>query len=159
MSRSSRPDRSDPAACERQAVGLLARREHSRAELARKLAARDYPRALIDETLDRLEEQGLLSAQRFTERYIESRAARGIGPERLRAELAERGIPAGDAARALEALEHDWRDAARQARVKRFGPEPPATFEERARQMRFLQGRGYSHAQINAALEVGADSD
>lgn len=159
MPRSSRPDRNDPGACERQAVGLLARREHSRFELARKLSARDYPRALIDETLDRLEQQGLLSGERFTISFIESRAARGVGPDRIRAELGQRGIDAGDAERLLAELDHDWRRAAREARVKRFGADLPPTYEERARQMRFLQSRGFSSAQIHAALEVDADSD
>src|SRR5690606_28557658 len=53
-------DAADLADCERRAVGLLARREHSRLELERKLASRGYGRGLITETLDGLEQSGLL---------------------------------------------------------------------------------------------------
>lgn len=164
MPRSSKPDAAagdaeDPAACERRAVGLLARREHSRAELEHKLAARGFERALIAETLDRLEQSGLLDGQRFIGSFIESRAARGVGPARIRAELAQRGIRPAEAEAALAADERDWAALARQARVKRFGAEPPADFAERARQMRFLQYRGFDAAQIDAALEAGGDCD
>jgi regulatory protein len=164
--RSSRPDSTglseraaDPLACERQAVGLLARREHSRLELERKLAARGYEAELIGSTLDGLEQAGLLDGRRFTESFIESRAARGLGPVRIRAELIERGIASAAAAEALRAADKDWAALAAGVRVKRFGADAPREFKERARQARFLDYRGFRAAEIDAALELGDDSD
>ncbi|HEX7080769.1 MAG TPA: regulatory protein RecX [Gammaproteobacteria bacterium] len=159
MPRRAAADRDDPAACERQAVALLARREHSRLELERKLAARGFPQALIASTLDGLEQKGHLDGQRFMETFIDSRAARGVGPLRIRAELAQRGVASAAAAAAVAASAEDWSAIARRVRAKRFGPEPPRDRAERARQARFLQYRGFDAAQIDAALEVDADSD
>ena len=147
------------AECEKRAVGLLARREHSRAELERKLAARGYEAEVIRTTLDRLEQSGLLSGRRFVTTFIASRAARGSGPDKIRAELVQRGIRPDDAAAAVRDADEDWIELARRARTKRFGAAPPGSFEERARQARFLRGRGFTAGQIDAALEVRADSD
>jgi len=149
----------DPVECERRAVALLARREHSRRELERKLAARGFPRGLVGETLDRLEQNGLLSSQRFISGFIASRAERGSGPAKIRAELVQRGIRPDDADAALREADEDWAALARRVRAKRFGASPPAEYAERARQARFLRGRGFEPEHIDAALEVGADSD
>jgi regulatory protein len=157
--RHSKLDVEDAGACKRQALDLLARREHSRLELQRKLAARGFADSLIEPTLDGLEASGTLAAARFTESFIRSRVAKGKGPVRIRAELAERGV--ADAAEGSSLLgdpDVDWVAAARAARTKRFGAEAPRDFKERARQARFLQQRGFSSAQIAAALG-GGDAD
>ncbi len=158
--RPSRLDRraADEAACKRTAVELLARREHSRLELQRKLAARGFPEGVIVPALDALEQSGVLAAARFTESFIRSRLAKGQGPVRIRAELAERGV-AEQAAELLRGSDIDWLATARDARRKRFGAEPPRDFRERARQARFLQYRGFTADQVRAALELDADSD
>lgn len=147
------------ADCEKRAVGFLARREHSRFELERKLAARGFDVAVVTETLDRLDQSGLLSSQRFMASFIASRAARGSGPEKIRAELMQRGIPPDEAATALSEADEDWGALAARARTKRFGDALPGTYEERARQMRFLRGRGFRSDEISAALEAASDCD
>jgi regulatory protein len=152
--RHSKLDVEDPGACKRQALDLLALREHSRRELERKLAARGFSDELISPTLDALEASGVLVAARFTESFIRSRVARGNGPVRIRAELAERGIADIDGADLLRDSEVDWVAEARAARTKRFGAAPPRDFKERARQARFLQSRGFNSAQIAAALNL-----
>ena len=149
----------EEAECERRAIALLARREHSRLELERKLAARGFGPQVVAETLDRLEQKGLLSSQRFITGFIASRAERGSGPAKIRAELAGRGIRPDEAAAAIAAADVDWVALARRVRTKRFGGPPPRDYVERARQARFLQGRGFEPKHIDAALEVGADSD
>jgi regulatory protein len=155
----SKPDVESPGACRRQALDLLARREHSRRELERKLAARGFAADLIGSTLDELEASGSLATARFAESFVRSRAARGKGPVKIRAELAERGV-AGDDAGALRDPEVDWVAAARAARAKRFGSDPPHDYQERARQARFLQQRGFNSAQISAALDFhGLEDD
>jgi regulatory protein len=153
------PEAADEAACKRTAVDMLARREHSRLELTRKLAARGFPHAVIAAALDALERSGVLAAARFTESFVRSRLAKGHGPVRIRTELTERGVTAEQCAEALRDADVDWLAAARAVRRKRFGAEPPRDFRERARQARFLQYRGFTADQARAALELDADSD
>ena len=157
--RRSKPDGADPAACERAALGLLARREHSRRELERKLGARGFQDETIGATLDALEESGELAAARFTASFIRSRAAKGQGPARIRAELAERGIDREQAAELLRAAGIDWAEIASAVLAKRFGARRPTDFRERARQARFLEYRGFDSGQIGSALRSGHDLD
>ena len=155
--RRSKPDALDAPACARVAVDLLARREHSRLELTRKLAARGFPEDVIAPALDELERSGALADERFTASFVRSRVAKGQGPSRIRAELVQRGI--AGAAEALREAEVDWRAAIRAVRSKKFGPDVPSDYRERARQARFLEYRGFSSEQIRAALELDPESD
>ncbi len=159
-SRSSRPDSEpDESACHAQALRALARREHSRVELERKLAARGHSAAVVADTLDRLEGSGLLDAERFCESFVRSRVAKGQGPERISRELAERGIDSETAERAIAEGGDDWAALARRVRRRRFGPEVPVDYKERARQSRFLQYRGFSMEQIRAAMASDPESE
>jgi regulatory protein len=159
--RRSKPEAAeiDAPACRRIAVELLARREHSRRELTRKLATRGFPAAIIEPVLDELERSGALADGRFTDSFVRSRVAKGQGPQRIRAELAQRGIAATDADEVLRGADVDWLETIRAVRRKRFGSELPRDYAERARQARFLQYRGFNSEQIRAALEFDADSD
>ncbi len=139
-----------PRTCRAVAMDLLARREHSALELGRKLRQRGFERGEIEATLDTLIRERLLSDERFAEAYVHHRAGRGFGPLRIERELAERGIGPELAALMLEA--HDWTALAVQAREKRFGPATPESPRERARQIRFLNYRGFSAEQVRRAL-------
>ena len=141
------------ARAEALAVGLLARREHSRAELARKLGQRGVPEELIAATLEALGERRLQSDTRYAETLVASRIGRGQGPVRIRRELAERGVSGAEIDAALEGAEADWFELARETRRRRFGAAAPAEWNERARQSRFLEYRGFSGEQIRAAFE------
>jgi regulatory protein len=157
--RRSKPEVADEPACKRTALDLLARREHSRLELERKLAARDFPDTVIAAALDALEQSGVLVTARFAESFIRSRVAKGQGPLRIRAELAQRGVAEAAAEELLRSADVDWLALTRTVRRKRFGADPPRDYQERARQARFLQYRGFDSAAVRAALELGADSD
>jgi regulatory protein len=159
--RRSKPDAADldAPACRRIAVGLLARREHSRRELTRKLGTRGFPDDVIVAALDELERSGVLADARFTDTFIRSRIAKGQGPARIRAELAQRGVAEAQADELLRSADVDWLETIKAVRRKRFGPAPPRDYVERARQARFLQYRGFSSEQIRAALELDGDSD
>ena len=135
------------------AVRLLARREHSRAELERKLAARGAPGELVDEVLESLGARRLQSDERYAEALVTSRVGRGQGPVRIRRELAERGVAAGLVDAALDAADVDWAQLARDTRQRRFGSEAPSEWNERVRQARFLEYRGFTGEQIRHALE------
>ena len=109
-----------PVAVRRAAMDLLARREHGRAELSRKLRQRGASAELIDPALDRLAEEGLLDESRYLESFIASRARSGHGPLRIREELAQRGLPRADIERALGACEVDWSAQLREVWRRKF---------------------------------------
>lgn len=138
-------------------MDLLARREHARLELERKLTARSFEPGLVQTVLDELEGEGLLSTERFAEAFVASRVARGHGPLRIRRELAERGVEAPDSW--VDGEAHDWNRLAAEARQKRFGRALPADFRDKAKQARFLEYRGFSSAQVRRALEFDDISD
>ncbi len=137
-------------------MDYLARREHSEQELARKLAARGYTDATVAATLAALVADRLLSNARFAEAFAHARVQRGSGPQKIRAELRERGISDELIDSCLESFADNWRELAREVREKRFGKRQPADFRERSRQMRFLQQRGFSTGQISGVFR---DSD
>lgn len=125
-------------------MDLLARREHSYAELLRKLRQRGVETPAAEIELDRLVEDGLLSDERFCEAYVYYRGQRGYGPTRLREELRQRGVAESLVEQMLSAVAWDWSEMARQVFNKRF-PEGEATAPaDRAKQQRFMQYRGFS---------------
>ena len=146
-------------ACRKQALDLLARREHSRLELRRKLLARSHAQAVADEVLDGLRREGLLDETRFARQFVRSRKGRGQGPAKIRAQLLQRGIGDSLIEMALTEADCDWVALAAAARRKRFGAAAPGGRGERARQARFLKSRGFEFGQILAALDLQADSD
>lgn len=152
-----RPAGGGPASPRRIAMDCLARREHSVEELRRKLATRDFTPDEIDATLARLEQEGLLSNERFAQAFVAARHRRGQGPLKVRAELSRRGLAAELIARSLEGV--DWHGAACAAREKKFGPELPDQYADKARQARFLQYRGFDTEQIQRALAGGWEQD
>lgn len=138
-------------------MDLLARRDHSRKELARKLLNKGHEEPAVMEALQGLANERLLDDGRYAESYIQSRAAKGYGPLRIRMELQERGVDDALVADYLDEREPSWRERARAVRGKRFGDELPDEYKEKARQMRFLQYRGFSGEQIRAALDDECD--
>ncbi|WPP47754.1 MULTISPECIES: recombination regulator RecX [unclassified Pseudomonas] len=144
------------AAVRRAAMDLLARREHGRAELARKLRQRGAAGEMIDAELERLAEEGLLSDQRFLECFIRSRANAGYGPLRIRDELGQRGLPRSAVERALADSGIDWADNLRQLWRRRFAGLPQDA-RERAKQGRFLLQRGFALEGVNRLLRGGGD--
>jgi len=159
-----RPRKPDTAAAEADertvrtaALALLAGRDFGRTELARRLARRGYPAAVVTGVVEGLVAERLLSEARFVEQFIRQHAGRGHGPVRIRAELRERGVPEAEVETGLEAAGEDWAAIARDVRRRRFGSSPPGDYAGRARQARFLQYRGFSADHIRAALGPGDD--
>lgn len=140
-------------------MDLLARREHSRRELARKLARVDEASTeLIAEVVDELAAGGLQSDQRFAEALARRRASLGYGPLRLVAELREHALEAEGRDAGVEITAPEWTERARTARCKRFGEALPGTPREVARQLRFLQYRGFTTEQARQALGRADDT-
>ena len=128
----------------RKAMDLLARREHSRVELARKLHGRFSEFTVVEAVLDKLVADGLLSDERFAEDYVNYRRKAGFGPIRIASELRQRGVSDAILNRAVENDSTIWRQCAAQAKAKKYGEQLPESMEERAKQQRFLSYRGFS---------------
>jgi regulatory protein len=135
------------------ALNLLARREHAPSELAAKLRRRGYADDDIAAVCVRLAEENWLSGQRYAQAVVVAKSARGIGPARIRAELAAVAIDDAMIETALADAEVDWVALARAARAKRFGPSLPDDFPTKAKQMRFLQQRGFDAEQLRAVFD------
>ena len=148
---------SSPLETRRKAMDLLARREYAAAELAKKLAGKGYDLAIASEVVAELAREGLQSDARFAENFVQSRIGQGKGPVRIRVELSDRGLEGGVLEAALDAADVDWADLARSVRTKKFGRARPRDFADKARQMRFLQYRGFESEQVRAA--VGTDAE
>lgn len=131
------------------AVKLLARREHTRAELARKLAAHGTEEE-IDTVLNELAKTGLQSDARFAESYLRSQAGR-LGAARLRNTLRQKGVSSDLVAAQVRELP-DELERARGVWQKKFGTSP-ADRSEWVRQARFLMGRGFSTDIIHRLLK------
>jgi regulatory protein len=134
------------------AMNLLARREHSRLELVRKLQQRVDDKALLDEALDRLIEDNLLDEERFCEAFVRMRANGGYGPIRVRAELKERGVCDELISRYITLHEADWPKQVIAVFEKKYGLNADADAKIRASQKRFLAQRGFSFEQIKLAF-------
>jgi regulatory protein len=138
------------------ALGYLARREHSRAELARKLAPHAESAEQLASLLATLEAKNLLSEARFVEVLARSRGAR-FGAARIRQELRAHQVRDDLVGLAVEQLRQSEFERARALWERKFGT-PAADAATRARQMRFLAGRGFSTEVIRKVVR-GIDPD
>ncbi len=130
---------------------LLARREHCRAELARKLAAAGFDVDDVQPLLDEFEAKNWLSDRRFAESWVADHRAKA-GSVKLAYELRQRGVRDD----VIEAVLGDNRDSeterARAVWEKKFGA-PPVDAAGKARQMRFLQSRGFTPEAIRRVIK------
>ena len=131
------------------ALQMLARRDHSRADLQQKLVGHAESAEQLEQVLDVLEAEHLLSDHRYASQRVVARANR-YGNARLRQELKQHGVADDDIEAALpeagdegERCRHIW--------AKKFG-RLPISAEERAKQIRFLQYRGFSSEAIRRTL-------
>jgi regulatory protein len=132
------------------ALRFLARREHSRAELRGKLLAHAESEAALDLVLDDLEATRLLSDQRFAEVVASSKGSR-FGHAILARNLSLKGVAPDLAAEALAPLRTTERERALEICRSRF-EGPPTDLKERARQHRFLLGRGFDPGTVSWVL-------
>ena len=136
---------------------MLARREYASAELAAALTRKGYAPHVIPEVVSGLQEERLLDDVRYSESLVRMLAGRGQGPRRVRQTLSQAGLAEPLIEAALDAAP-DWGQLAAQVRQRKFGVRRPTDWPNRARQMRFLQYRGFSTDHIASALgSSGAD--
>ena len=143
------------------ALRYLAQREHSRAELERKLArhVQDGPQgsvqAQIAQALDQLAATGLLSEARAAESVLTRQGPR-FGIRRLKQTLLSKGLDPDLVSSTLQAAQGTELQRARQVWQRRFGT-PPVDAAERARQMRFMAGRGFEGDVIRRVVQGSND--
>jgi len=139
------------------ALSLLTRREHSKKELARKLAARGVEVNEAQAAIEKLAGNGWQDDGRFAASLLRARAGNGYGPIRIRAELATHGLDREAVEAALDAFDGDWAENARDVVRRRFGEQ---VFSDRGLQRKaadFLFRRGFASEHVRAATQTARD--
>jgi len=139
------------------ALRLVARRDYTRQELRAKLAPHVEDAAELQALLDDFTERGWISEPRIVEQLVHAKSAR-LGASRIRHALLKRGIPEDLIGPALVKLGESEPDRARSVLARKF-TAAPATPAERARQVRFLQSRGFSFQVAMRAACSGDQED
>jgi len=136
------------------ALRLLSGREHSRAELQRKLSQHETEPGELARALDELEAKGFINEQRVVESVLHRRASR-LGAARVRQELQAKGLDPQAVAEAVAGLQDSEEPRAREVWRKKFGV-PPLDANDRAKQMRFLLTRGFSSDVVRRVVRGSA---
>ncbi len=157
-SSSSRDNDSTGLTLRQKALRAVARRDYSRAELARKLGPSAATPEELTALLDEFEASGWLSDARFAGTAARHREGR-FSQRYIVEDLKSKGVSGETAREAVDALEQDDYATALALWRQRFG-EPPANQKEKARQVRFLQSRGFALNVVFRILkEAGSSTD
>jgi regulatory protein len=161
MSRRRRPTGDEPPqrSAYDKALGMLARREHSRRELRTRLDRVGYDEDEAVAALDRLGDQQYQSDDRFAGMLVRSRISQGYGPARIRAELRSHGVVDALVRASLEAADVDWDALAAAQLRRRYGGRAAIDARERARRVQFLLRRGFAAATVRAVIQAEVDAD
>lgn len=155
-----RKSRPEPTPAQR-ALGLLVRREHSRRELERKLAARGVEAEEAARAIERMAAEGWQDDTRFAASLARSRVAGGYGPQRIRVELESHGLDAAVIEAAFAALaedgEDDWRERAQAQVERRFGDLSAADQDRRRKAAEYLIRRGFDIGIVRRATGFAPD--
>jgi regulatory protein len=138
------------------ALRLLARREYSRAELTRKLSAHAEDPDELERVLDDLERRGWVSERRVVEQRVHTLRKR-YGARRIERDLRQKGVSDEAVTAALAGLRAGEFEAVREVWRRKFGGRQPRRPADRARQVRFLQGRGFDLEVILKVIKGGED--
>jgi regulatory protein len=139
------------------ALRLLGGREHSRAELERKLRKHEEEPGQLARVLDELQAKDFISEQRVVDSVLHRRAPR-LGAGRLRQELQAKGIDGELVSQALQQLRGTELARARDVWQRKFG-QPPQDAAERGKQARFLAARGFGGEVIHRVLGGAGEDD
>ena len=151
-------DALDSRAARVAALDALARRDYASEDLRRKLLDKGYDPTAVAGVIERLCSEKLVDDRRYVESFVSYRAARGQGPQRVRADLRKIGLEGEIVEQGLTAY-GDWIADLRRARQKKFGAQLPTLYADKQRQARFLGYRGFTGAQIRVALGFDMDID
>lgn len=143
--------RPEPSPTQR-ALVLLTRREHSRKELLRKLAARGVEADDAAAAVGKLAEAGWQDDARFAGSLLRTRSQAGYGPAWIRAELATHALRDDVIVAAFAGCELDWVEVAARLLRRRFGAQGPTGPDQRRKAMDVLLRRGFGYDEAQAAV-------
>lgn len=138
------------------ALRFLSQREHSRAELERKLAPHEEVPGELTKALDELQARDFINDGRAVDSLVNRRSGK-LGSTRIRQELAAKGLSGEAVTEAMAGLKDTEQSRAVEVWRKKFG-QAPQTPQERAKQMRFLLTRGFN-AEVVRRVVQGSDLD
>ncbi len=139
------------------ALALLVRREHSRKELNRKLAARGIASEEAEAAVETMAANGWQNDDRFAELLVRSRANSGYGPLRIRAELGTHDLDRYAVAAAIEAYDGDWAANARELTRRRYSGKCADDRAIQRKAAEFLIRRGFAADHVRAAIRFDSD--
>lgn len=131
------------------AMSLLALREHSAKELQQKLLKRFDDLELINHVLNDLKDRDLQSDARFAHAFVQMKVRQGKGPVRITYDLKEKGVATSLIETVMSERAGEWDALAKEIKLRKFGSDLTSS-SEKAKQMRFLQYRGFTLDQIRS---------
>ncbi len=134
------------------AIQLLSRRDHGQYELYQKLALKGYEEADIEAAINFCLDHNYLDDLRYAKSQIRQHVYKGHGERRIRQELNQKRVAESVIDEAMAEEPQDWFEWARMAAEKKFKGVKAKDQKEYAKQVRFMQYRGYSFDQISYAL-------
>ena len=138
----------------KKAMDYLSRRAHSRYELYQKLLKHNFETVLINEQLEKLINEKLLSDQRFVEMFVHSRKRNGKGPVKITAELLVRGVDDELIYNSIDEVGDDeWLEIAKTVLEKKLGNNQQLDYDNQLKLMKFLSNRGFTMDQIKTTVE------
>ena len=142
----------EPKAIRLKIMDFLSRREHSSKEIYQKMSRKVESKEMLLESIEELEQDGLLSDERFAESYFQSRKRRGFGPLRIKSELIQRGVKE----KLFYSLEKeiDWSSNALDALKKKLNGKVPQETKEILKLKNFLNYRGFEFQDIDKAFSM-----
>ena len=146
-----------PISLKGRALRLLSGREHSRAELERKLKSHEEEPGTLAKALDELQAKGFISEQRVVESVLNRRSAK-LGAARIKQELQSKGLAPEAVLEAVDRLRATELERAREVWRKKFGVAP-VDAAERAKHMRFLASRGFGGDAIRKVVSGAWEDD
>ena len=146
-----------PISLKGRALRLLSGREHSRAELERKLKPHEEEPGTLAKALDELQAKGFISEQRVVESVLNRRSAK-LGAARIKQELQSKGLAPEAVLEAVDRLRATELERAREVWRKKFGVAP-VDAAERAKHMRFLASRGFGGDAIRKVVSGAWEDD
>lgn len=146
------------AKVQRAALDFLARRAHSAAELRQKLIRKGHPDELVQVVLAQLQAAGLQSDAEFVATARRQALSRGQGPLKLCYQMAQKGVDATMIASMVDPCANAWLGACQQALRKKLGG-CALTYAAQPALARFLNQRGFTHAQIKQVMTYGMDDE
>lgn len=138
------------------ALRLLSQREHSRAELERKLAPHEEVPGELAKALDELQARDFINDDRAVDSLVNRRSGK-LGNTRIRQELAAKGLSGDAVSEAMAGLKETEQSRALEVWRKKFG-QAAQTPQDRVKQMRFLLTRGFN-AEVVRRVVQGSDLD